>query len=395
MEIRAEKIISVVSPKLGARIVDFKTKLAALNSGYSSVAEWQPSAPADYGTFPQAQFEVSEIYHGDASSFAYNHHQAISKFKDQLVASWSASPVDEDRPGQEVHYATSPDGKKWTKYRVLVATDPKSSIVRNNAGLCAHDGKLYAYVGVAGEIKPSTDPNLTSFVPEYIRLDVYVTKDLVTWEEHQGIADNVYIFEGPRSLKDGSHLCAGCALIGEQYPLALRWKPGQDMASSPQIVHVPWTDRRIRPLQGTWYQTDDGHVWMYFRDAGMSTRLALSWSDDNGQTWADLVLTDMPNSMARANAGRLHDGRYYLIGNNYDRLLDRSHFQIALSDDGLTFDRMYTLVEGKTHRRVDGLHKEDGWHYPNSIVDGNKLCVIFSVNKEDICCGVTDVTLMA
>ena len=287
--------------------------------------------------------------------------------------------------------ALSTDGKTWSKEQLLVATDAASGIVRNNAGLCAAAGRLYDFVGVAGGAERSTDPSLTSFVPDYLRLDVYVTADGKAWHEHQGIADNIYLFEGPRRLHDGSHLCGGCAFLGVQQPLALLWKPGQDLASPPHVIRIPWTDQRIRPIQGTWYQTVDGRIWMFFRDVGFSTRLALTWSDDGGSSWSDVVLTDMPNTMSRASAGRLNDGRHYIIGNNYDRMLDRSHLQIALSDDGHTFNSMYTLIHGKTHRRIDGIHKEDGWHYPHSLIDGDRLFVIFSVNKEDIRCGVVDV----
>ncbi len=390
MVVRQEKVISIVAPDLQTKMLEFKLKMSALNSGYSSLKEWNPGLAPTWGSFPQAAFDVAEVYRGDAQSFAYSHHHAIGKLKNQYVASWSASQRHEDVPGQQVHYALSSDGKRWSKERVLVATDPASGIVRNNAGVCADAGKLYDFVGVAGGAQRSADPSLTSFLPDYARLDVYSTEDGNRWTECQGIAENVYLFEGPRRLRNGGHLCGGNAFIGVQHPLALLWKPGQDLASPPQVVRIPRPDERIRPIQGTWYQTEDGRIWMFFRDVGFSTRLALSWSDDGGHTWSGLALSDMPNTMSRASAGRLNDGRFYIIGNNYDRMLDRSHLQIALSPDGYTFDRMYTLIEGKTHRRVEGIHKEDGWHYPYSLVDGDKLFVIFSVNKEDIRCGVVD-----
>ena len=123
---------------------------------------------------------------------------------------------------------------------------------------------------------------------------------------------------------------------------------------------------------------------MWQRDGGNLTRLGLTWSDDGGESWSEMVSTDFPNTFSRAHAGRLDDGRCYLIGNNFDQFLNRLHMQIAVSDDGACFDRMYTLLQGKTTRRVPGQHKEDGYHYPNSMVDGDKLLVVYSVNKEDI-----------
>ena len=124
----------------------------------------------------------------------------------------------------------------------------------------------------------------------------------------------------------------------------------------------------------------------------MSGKLALSFSDDEGETWSELLRTDFPNTYSRAYAGRLNDGRFYICGNSYDRLLDREHLLITLSDDGYVFNRQYVLIEGETSRRINGRHKEDGLHYPNSIVDGDRLIVIYSVNKEDICFGILDTT---
>ncbi len=387
MEIRNEKVISVVGPNLSKGLFEFKLRNAALNAGYRTVQEWHTGVPENWGEFPTVAFEKQEIYRGNCETFAYSHHQAICRFGDKYVASWSNSSVHEDSPGQEVHCAVSHDLSNWSVPRPIVTTDPATGLIRNNAGLCVHAGRAYNFVGVVGGAKTSEDPSLTSFVPETVRLDVYVSDDLVTWEEQRGIADDIYLFEGPRQLADGSFLCCGRSFFGQPQPVVLRWPAGVDLAQRPERIGIPESDRRIQGLQGTWYQTDEGRIWMYLRDAGMSARLALSWSEDNGRSWTDVTLTDMPNTCSRAHAGRLDDGRYYIIGNNYENLLDRSHLFVALSDDGETFDRMYTLVRGKTHRRIEGLHKEDGWHYPNSFAEEGRLVVVFSVNKEDICCG--------
>ena len=131
---------------------------------------------------------------------------------------------------------------------------------------------------------------------------------------------------------------------------------------------------------------------MFQHDSTMSGRLALSWSDDEGETWSDLLRTNFPNTYSRAFAGRLPDGRFYIAGNNYDRFLDRRSLLVALSDDGATFDRQYLLVSGATTRRIEGRHKEDGYHYPNCVADDGRLLVTYSVNKEDIEVGIADMT---
>jgi len=166
MDIRTERIVSVVAPELSQKLQEYKMHWAALNTaGYSSVREWHPSVPETWGVFPQVPFERSEIYHGKRETFAYSHHQAIAKFKDRYVASWSNAPVHEDKPGQEVHFAVSEDCRIWSADRLVVATDAESGLIRSNAGLCATEDALYSYVVTVGGAKESKDPSLTSFVP--------------------------------------------------------------------------------------------------------------------------------------------------------------------------------------------------------------------------------------
>ena len=124
MTTKTEHIVSVVGPGLEQKMLDFKMKMAALNAGYSSVKEWHPDVPEGWGSFPKAEFRTSEVYHGNAETFAYSHHQAVCKLNDRYIATWSNAPIHEDKPGQEVHYVISSDCRNWSESRVLVATDP-------------------------------------------------------------------------------------------------------------------------------------------------------------------------------------------------------------------------------------------------------------------------------
>ena len=305
------------------------------------------------------------------------------------MATWSNGLLHEDYVGQEVHLAWSTDGLHWSEPQVVVHTPLESKIVRNNAGVCSANGLLYCYVGVAKDYgRDITPPGMYSYDKQKIPLDVYVTSDLKNWEHHPGICDNILLVEGPRPSPDGTFMCCGFDMTNMQ-AVVLAWDDSTRLAMPPRVIRIPPSPEGLLPEEGTWYQTDDGRIWMYQRDFTGSCRLGLTWSDDRGDTWSDLLPTNFPNSLSRAFVGRLPDGRYYIVGNNYDILLNRKHMLIALSDDGYVFNKQYKLIGGNTTRRVNGRHKEDGYHYPNCYAEDDKLFIIYSVNKEDIGLGLS------
>jgi len=390
--IKTDHVVNVVDAELAARMSDYRFRLSVKNAGYPVLTDWHPTIPEDWGKFPQVPVQRATVYRGDPETWAYSHHHTITKFRDKYVASWSNSHRHEDHPGQEVHYATSADGLNWSEPRVLVHTPVDSGVVRNNAGLYASDSHLYCYVGVGENFEPDVAPPDTGPPSEVqTRLDVYQTTDLENWTHHENICPDVYLFEGPRMTQEGKLMCCGFDLA-DHHAMVLIWDEPAQAANCPRVIHIAPSPAGVLPEQGTWYQTDDGVIWLYQRDGSMSLRLGLTWSYDGGETWTDLLRTDFPNSYSRAFAGQLSDGRYYIVGNNYDAMLDRRHMLIALSDDGRLFDRQYTLVEGDTTRRINGRHKEDGYHYPNCLVDDDRLLVIYSVNKEDIEVGIVDMS---
>jgi hypothetical protein len=304
---------------------------------------------------------------------------------------WSAGHDHEDAPGQQPHFALSNDLKTWTSPCPVVETDGATGIVRNLAGIYADSKHLYALVGSL-EPEGIAEPGMKSMDSRSMRLDLYRTSDLNHWEEFQGIAEDIYLFEGPRPTREGALLCAGIRASHWGEMVVLLWDDSSDLMKLPSTQVLSGEAQGVIPEQGTWYETDAGRIYMWYRDGGSFTRLAVNWSDDSGHTWSPIIGTTFQNTFSRAHAGRLVDGRYYIIGNNFDQYLNRLHMHIALSDDGETFDRMYTLLSGPTTRRVPGRHKEDGYHYPNSIVDGDQLIVVYSVNKEDIEVAVVDTT---
>ena len=134
MKIVDRKEISVLSEDLHQQVKDFDLRLAMRYAGYPDPAVGYPPMASDWGLFPQARVTRSKVFYGNEGS-SYNHHYTLGRFRDQFLVSWSSGLQHEDHPGQQVRYATSPDGLQWNRDRLLAPTDPDSGIVRNNAGL--------------------------------------------------------------------------------------------------------------------------------------------------------------------------------------------------------------------------------------------------------------------
>jgi hypothetical protein len=286
MKIKEEKIISIVGPGLNDKLAFFRHKLGVKKAGYPKIVNWDGTNIERWDVFPNVPVVSSKVCKGD-ENYAYNHHHTICKFKDQYVVSWSGGFRHEDRFGQEVHYSWSSDGKNWQPYRVLAHTEfdenATSGIVRNNAGMYTHGDKLYAYVGVC-KSTGNIGMAMNHIVSKKMQLDVYVTGDLVNWEHYEKIADNIYLFEAPRPTLGGDLLCCGFDINDWHQGLVLIWEKGMEPWQKPLMVKLPRSSSGIIPEQGTWYQKDDGRIWLYLRDGSISMRLALSFSDDGGRT---------------------------------------------------------------------------------------------------------------
>ena len=84
-----------------------------------------------------------------------------------------------------------------------------------------------------------------------------------------------------------------------------------------------------------------------------NAKLATSYSSDNGMTWTDVVLTDIPSNQSGTDAVTLRDGRHLLIYNNFETLPNepkgpRTPLSLAISDDGIHWRHLLTLEDSPT-----------------------------------------------
>lgn len=78
--------------------------------------------------------------------------------------------------------------------------------------------------------------------------------------------------------------------------------------------------------------------------------LATARSEDNGETWSNITLTDVPNNNSGTDAVTLSDGRHLLVYNDFATLPGtpkgpRTPLNVAISDDGVKWRRILTLED--------------------------------------------------
>ncbi len=339
---------------------------------------------------PYSPFTRSKLFTGTSDTGSYNHHAQLNKFKDKYYFAWSNGVVDEDSAGQRILISSSDDAIQWSEPNCIAGDKNDKVISRSCLGMHATEQKLFVIAGKIDAYLEASQPGMRRVDPQSHELSVYSSDNGQEWEQVFIYNDRIKgIFEAPRPTKQGNLLCVAATKDG---PAILRWH-SNELCEDPEIIIIPQPHGGVFPFgESSWYQTDDGTIIIFWRDEGFSCRLWVNYSTDSGATFSEPCISDIPDSMSRVYAGRLDNGRYFLCNNAFPTLLNRMHLVLLLSDDGYKFNEVYMLVNDPTSQRLTGLLKADGYQYPCCLSDCDRLLVGYSVNKEDMECGIVDLT---
>jgi hypothetical protein len=325
--------------------------------------------------------EQVTIWRGAEESHRFSHHPNLVVWRGALHLIWSNGLVHEDSPGQRILYSRSDDGLEWSTPRTL-ADDRDGEGICVATGWVATESELVALYTVTGG---------ENFHPE-TALHAITSRNGREWSEPRRITSGFFI-ESPRRLPDGRLLIAG-EHVGEAREtkrMRLLHTEQPDGLGGWQGARIAFEDiEAFVYTEPGFFSRPDGTLVASFRT--QTGHLHASLSSDAGRTWTNPVSTDFPDATARFYAGNLPDGAAVLINNPLQRG-DRSLLTIAISRDGVTFDRAWLIRGEPTGMSHTGRHKLDGWQYPNALVWGDHLLVAYSVNKEDV--GLTRIPLSA
>jgi len=339
---------------------------------------WVPADPhqIDFEQLPRLPTQhvvVSDV----RGQKGVNQHNYLIHYDGQFWAMWSDGPEIEDRVGQVVKYATSPDAVKWSEPKMMTPYPPKSgpdSLHYNtrrpegfryiSRGFWVREGQLLALVSLdeaAGFFGPSLELRAFRW-----------NKPGQTWEDIGVVQDNAINNFPPQKLPSGewamSRRMHDYTLTGVQFLIG--GVTALNQWESIPVVRGAGGDVALKAEEPIWWALPDGNLMALFRDNGPSRYLFRAFSTNNGRTWSTPVQTDFPDARSKLHGLRLKDGRYVLVSNSNPK--KRDPMTLAVSKDGMTFDQLYYLTGG---RHID---------YPHVIEHGDSLYIAHSGGKRSV-----------
>ncbi|MBD3385098.1 hypothetical protein GF407_09235 [candidate division KSB1 bacterium] len=338
--------------------------------------KWVPDDPHNisFANLPRIASEhaiISDV----RDTKGVNQHCYLIHHNDRFWAMWSDGPSREDKTGQRVAWATSPDGLDWSEKRFITPYPPTSgpdSPYYNtrsdkgfryiSRGFWKINGKLLALVSLdeaAGFFGPGLE--LQAFQWDE-------TKQ--TWFDRGVIVDNAINNFPPKRLPDGEWAMSRRPY---NYKKTGVWFliGGTDAIDQWDSHRILGPDAPLAAEEPYWWELPDGNLVALFRDNRKSGYLFRAFSTDNGRTWTKTVPTNFPDARSKFNGVELEDGRYVLVSNPNPEKRDPMTLSVT-GKDRLVFRKMVYLVGG---RWVD---------YPHIIRDGNHLLIAHTGNKEMI-----------
>jgi hypothetical protein len=348
--------------------------------------DWVPSDPhqLDFTALPRVPSEHVVVHDVrakgndptklDKKAGGVNQHNYLVHHDGQFWAMWSDGPGIEDRVGQRVKYATSPDGLDWSEAQFLTPSPLNSNSdsphygTRTDMGMrwisrgfWERDGELLALASL---------DEAAGFFGASLALHAFrFNKSTNAWDDAGLVFKNAINNFPPLKLRTGDWMMSRRMFdykdSGVHFLVG-----GVKSLSDWQSFPVLGSASELKAEEPDWWILPDQTLAAVFRDNHRSGLLYRAFSTDDGRTWSKPVKTNFPDATSKISGLRLSDGRYVLVSNPNPK--KRDPLTLSVSADGIVFTKMLYLVGG---RHID---------YPHVIEHRGSLFIAFAGGKQTV-----------
>lgn len=343
-----------------------------------------------------------------SSRYAFKHHPSLVYFKGTWYAGFSRGAKDEDAPGQRMMYATSTDFVNWSSAKTIVqpasASMGTTNLLPGLSDLNAMGAVTTQIIGnfsVVGdtlcfyysvtEFERSSfdaDGNFLGMQDAKYQINrqyAIYSEDGTTWSDPvlvTGLNRYSTFAQSPYGTKKFYSISGFRIHYAATDDLDPRDKITNSQMTSEQIV----SSRARCPGQLTetsYYQSPDGVLHLMCRSESGYVWAATSMNE--GLTWTEFYPTNMQSANTMFTHIMLPDGRIAWVGSPYYDV--RWPLTLYVSEDGYNFDKAYILQDEKYEMQQDGWAKGGYFAYPQLVIEGDYLYIMYTKQKEvvEIC----------
>lgn len=316
----------------------------------------------DIPSLQGVEFRVIKKYEPQVDGYHWLHGAAIVHFKGQWVTSFGHNRGSENTGTELAQSMFSKDGgNTWGKMVLIDSTAEDIGI--SHGVFLSHRDTLWAFQGAFYKNR------------QLVHMRTYYYDEAQnTWIPKKGIAAECgfWPLQEPQQMDNGDWIMAG-ASIGGNNPPAVAICRNSDF-SKWEVVRIP---SQIRGWGESGVIVDGSRILLISRAPEPFARVSVS--EDYGQTWSQLRVSNLPMASSKPYTGILSTGVRYLIGTmTADAKHARHPLTIAVSRKGEnTFSKIYAI----RHAVYDGpgeSHPNAALCYPYAVEYKGSLWVVYS-----------------
>jgi hypothetical protein len=320
----------------------------------------------------------------DGMGWTYNHAPMLAYWNGHFLLQYLTNTMGEHVPPGVTMLACSGDGMEWEKPEVVFPVyytakpggkypEIEHHYMHQRMGFyVAPDGRLLVMGHYGGNNGIGIGRVVREVYEDFTMGPIYFIRLNQQWEDE--VKYPLY------HESDDKGFIMACEFFMSDPVRRIQWWEEDFLAPDADSFYMPYE----RGKAFCFYTISDSLT------IGLFKSRLMTYTRDGGHSWAEPYGTKgFTYSGAKIWGQKLENGKYAVVYNPTDAS-ERHPLCVAVSQDGLRFDRLAAVHGEIPVKRYWGVEKRPGPQYVRGIVEGNgdppgdDLWVVYSVSKEDI-----------